>query len=126
MGEVTRIRGHAAVYDRVDRTGDVMRRGLFGALRPVPLLAQHRGPPVGTIAAIGEDALGVWIEATIEDAAAARLVRGRGLAGLSVGYRPVTTRQGAWREIVAAELIEVSLVAQPAQPAARVEWISSD
>ena len=73
MGEVTRIRGHAAVYDRVDRTGDVMRRGLFGALRPVPLLAQHRGPPVGTIAAIGEDALGVWIEATIEDAAAARL-----------------------------------------------------
>ena len=121
-----RIRGHAAIYDRVDRMGDVLRRGLFGALRPVPLLAQHRGAPVGTVAAIGEAAQGVWIEASVDDPATARLVRARGLAGLSVGYRPQRTRQGAWREIFAAELVEVSLVAQPAQPAARIEEISED
>jgi len=123
---VTRIRGHAAVYDRVDRAGDVIRRGAFGAPGAVPLLMQHRGEPVGTIEAIGEDARGLWIAARVDDAEAARLVRCGALPGLSVGYRPVGTRQGAWREILAAELVEVSLVAQPAQALARVETISDD
>ncbi|WEK44204.1 MAG: HK97 family phage prohead protease [Candidatus Sphingomonas colombiensis] len=126
MDEVTRIRGHAAVFDRVDRAGDVMRRGAFGAPAPVPLLMQHRGAPVGVIEAIREDARGLWIEATVDDAEAARLVRGGALPGLSVGYRATATRQGAWREILAAELVEVSLVARPAQPAARAEVFSND
>lgn len=126
MGEVTRIRGHAAIYDRVDRVGDVIRRGAFGTPRPVPLLMQHRGLPIGTIAAIGEDAAGLWIEAAVDDALAARLTRTGALPGLSVGYRAMATRQGAWREILAAELIEVSLVARPAQPAARVDLITGD
>ncbi|MFW2850567.1 HK97 family phage prohead protease [Sphingomonas sp. TX0543] len=126
MGEVTRIRGYAAVYDRVDRAGDVIRRGAFGAPAVVPLLMQHRGAPVGTIATIAEDARGLWIEAAVAREDAARLVRAGALPGLSVGYRATATRQGAWREILAAQLFEVSLVARPAQPAARVELIPGD
>lgn len=118
-----RIRGHAAIFDRVDRMGDVMRRGVFADARAVPLLRQHRGPPVGDIHRIAEDARGLWIEAEVRDPAVARLVRGGALRGLSVGYRATATRQGAWREILAAELAEVSLVAQPAQPDARVAQV---
>lgn len=118
-----RIAGYAAVFDRVDRAGDVMRRGAFADAGPVPLLMQHRGAPVGSVIAIGEDARGLRVEARIEDGAVARLVRARALPGLSVGYRARAVRQGAWRAILRADLVEVSLVAVPMQPAARIETI---
>jgi phage head maturation protease len=53
----------------------------------------------------------------------ARLVRCGALRGLSVGYRALATQQGAWREVLRARLIEVSLVAVPMQAAARVEAV---
>ena len=118
-----RIEGYAAVWDRVDRAGDVMRRGAFGAVAAVPLLWNHRGGAVGTIAAIGEDATGLRIEARVDDAEAARLVRAGALAGLSVGYRPRIVRQGAHRELVRVDLAEVSLVAVPMQALARIATV---
>jgi HK97 family phage prohead protease len=128
VGEVIRpairIEGYAAVFDRVDRAGDVMRRGAFADAGAVPLLWQHRGPPVGMLTAIGEDARGLRVVAEVGDGEVARLVRGGALRGLSVGYRATRVRQGAWREVLAATLAEVSLVAVPMQPAARVETIS--
>ena len=54
----------------------------------------------------------------------AALVRAGALTGLSVGYRALSAKQGAWRTIARAALIEVSLVAQPMQPGARVDWIA--
>ncbi|MDR6788914.1 HK97 family phage prohead protease [Sphingomonas sp. BE138] len=119
-----RIVGYAAVFDRVDRAGDVMRRGAFAGAGAVPLLMQHRGAPVGAVIDIGEDARGLRVAAQVDDQEVARLVRARALPGLSVGYRARAVRQGAWREILRAELIEVSLVAVPMQPAARVEAIT--
>lgn len=118
-----RIQGYAAVFDRVDRAGDVFRAGVFADALPVPLLMQHRGAPVGEIWAIGEDARGLWIEACVTDPETARLVRGGGLRGLSVSYRATSVRQGARREVLRASLAEVSLVAVPMQPAARVEAV---
>ena len=124
MGEVSiRIQGYAAVFDRVDRAGDVFRAGVFADALPVPLLGQHRGAPVGEICAIGEDARGLWIEAVVADLEVARLVRAGALRGLSVGYRALAVQQGAWREILRARLVEVSLVAVPMQAAARVEAV---
>lgn len=119
-----RIAGYAAVFDAVDRAGDVIRRGAFAGTGLVPLLMQHRGAPVGAIVAIGEDVRGLRVEAQVADDAVARLVRARALSGLSVGYRARVVQQGAWRAILRAELVEVSLVAVPMQPAARVETIS--
>ncbi|WP_321163172.1 HK97 family phage prohead protease [Sphingomonas sp. Leaf412] len=118
-----RVTGHAAVFDRVDRAGDVIRRGAFAGAGAVPLLFQHRGRAVGTIEAIGEDARGLRIAATVADAQVARLVARGALPGLSVGYRARVVKQGARREILRADLIEVSLVAVPMQAAARVEAI---
>lgn len=122
-GEGLRITGHAAIYDVVDRAADVFRAGVFAGAAPVPLLWGHRGGAVGEILAIGEGARGLWIEANVVDAGVARLVRSGALRGLSVGYRAVEARQGAWREVLRAELIEVSLVATPMQASARVETV---
>lgn len=115
--------GYAAVFDSVDRAGDVVRAGAFAGAGPVPLLWQHRGGPVGTIEAIGEDARGLRVRGRIEDAALAGLVRSGAVAGLSVGYRTLASRRGALRELLRVDLVEVSLVAQPMQRLARVDTL---
>nr|WP_317128329.1 HK97 family phage prohead protease [Sphingomonas baiyangensis] len=112
--------GYAAIFDVPDRAGDVVRRGAFAAAGRVPLLWQHRGVPVGEIAAIGEDACGLRVRGTITALELAGLVRAGALTGLSIGYRPRRVRQGTYRELIELDLIEVSLVAQPMQRAARI------
>ena len=115
--------GYAAVFDVVDRAGDVMRRGAFAGARVVPLLWQHRGVAVGTLSLVGEDARGLRVEGVVEDLELARLVRSGAVAGLSVGYRATSVRQGARRELLSVSLVEVSLVAVPMQALARVEVV---
>lgn len=119
-----RFAGYAAVFDAVDRAGDVMRRGAFAGAGTVPLLWQHRGDPVGVIEAIGEDARGLRVAGRVEDPALAALVRGGAMAGLSVGYRAIEARQGAYRELASVALVEVSLVAVPMQALARIDMVS--
>ncbi|MDE0879111.1 MAG: HK97 family phage prohead protease [Sphingomonas bacterium] len=125
--QAVRFEGYAAVFDHVDRAGDVIRAGAFAAIgsgaETVPLLVQHQGGAVGVIEAIGEDARGLRVAGRIDDPAVAALVRGGALAGLSVGYRPVAVRQGARRELTRVALVEVSLVAVPMQALARVDVI---
>lgn len=121
-----RFAGYAAVFDRVDRGGDVVRRGAFGAPGAVPLLWQHGGAPVGTIERIGEDAKGLRVIGRIDDPHLAGLVRGGGVKGLSFGYRVRAARHGRVRELTALDLVEVSLVAQPMQPLARVHAVAGD
>jgi hypothetical protein len=116
-----RFAGYAAVFDRVDRAGDVIRAGAFGDVGAVPLLLAHRGEPVGAIEAIGEDARGLRVAGVVEEPGLARLVRGGAVAGLSVGYRPLAVRQGARRELLRVALVEVSLVAVPMQAWARID-----
>lgn len=118
-----RFTGYAALFDRVDRAGDVFRVGAFAGAGTVPLLWQHRGAPVGVLSAVAEDARGLRVEGVIDEPEAARLVRGRAVAGLSVGYRAVSARQGGRRELLRVRLVEVSLVAVPMQPLARVELL---
>lgn len=114
-----KFEGYAVRWNRVDRAGDVFRKGAF-ADGKVPLLWQHRGEPVGR-ATVSEDDDGLHVFGELSNDNVARLVRGGALEGLSVGYRPRVVQQGAWREIVAADLVEVSLVAQPMQPGARID-----
>ena len=117
--------GYAAMFGVVDRAGDVFRVGAFDAVRPVPLLWQHKGAPVGAITAIGADACGLRVAGRVDDARVAALVRWGGLTGLSVGCRARAVRQGARRELLAVDLIEVSLVAVPMQRCARVDFVGA-
>ncbi|OMJ33705.1 peptidase U35 [Sphingomonas sp. Sph1(2015)] len=112
--------GYAAIWDRMDRAGDVMRRGAFAGAGDVPLLWQHRGAAMGHITAMAEDDTGLSVEGMVDDPVLAALVRSGAVAGLSVGYRPRVVHQGAARAILSAELIEISLVTVPMQPLARV------
>lgn len=109
--------GYAALFDRVDRAGDVFRAGAFADATSVPLLRNHRGPPIGAVT-VREDGRGLKVEG------AADVVRLGD--GLSVGFRATRVRHGARRELLGVRLVEVSLVAMPMQPGARVETIFNE
>jgi len=122
-----RFAGYAAVFDRPDSGGDVVRKGAFvEALKragEVPLLLQHKGRPVGRVEHLSEDKRGLRVIARVEDKRAGALVR-RGLKGLSFGYRVREARAGAGvRELTSLDLVEVSLVARPMQKLARVHAV---
>jgi HK97 family phage prohead protease len=126
-GKRLRFAGYASVFDHIDKGGDVVRRGAFAAslqrAGPVPLLWQHRSDaPIGHIEKLEEDQRGLRVVGCVTHPAAAALVERGALSGLSFGYRVEAARggRGAVRELVALDLAEVSLVAQPMQPLARV------
>ena len=124
-----RFAGYAAVFDRPDKGGDIVRKGAFlRALEragDVPLLWQHKpGAVIGRIEHLSEDKRGLRVIAAVGDARAAGLL-GRGkVDGLSFGYRVREAKgAGAHRELVELDLVEVSLVANPMQPKARVHAV---
>jgi HK97 family phage prohead protease len=83
-------------------------------------LWQHDGAPVGVIERLAEDKRGLRVIGRVETPELAAAVAKGAVTGLSFGYR-VTHAQGVTRrEIKALELLEVSLVASPMQPLARV------
>ncbi|WP_375397142.1 HK97 family phage prohead protease [uncultured Sphingomonas sp.] len=121
---MTRFAGYAAVFDRVDRGGDVVRAGAIRVPGTVPLLWQHRGAPVGTIERVEEDATGLRVIGRVDDATLAPLVAAGAVSGLSFGYRVrASTRRGV-RELTDLDLVEISLVARPMQPLARVHAVA--
>ena len=122
-----RFAGYAAIFDRPDRGGDVIRPGAFkSALRRgnhVPLLWQHeRGHVIGRIETLEEDRRGLRVIAMLDDAKLAAGLESGTLGGLSFGYRVRDGRPGrqSQRELIDLDLVEVSLVTIPMQPLARV------
>ena len=124
-----RFAGYAAVFDRPDGGGDIIRRGAFlESLRKaseVPLLWQHKAARVlGRIEHLSEDKRGLRVIAAVGDARASRLLGSGKVDGLSFGYRVREAKSaGAHRELVELDLVEVSLVANPMQPKARVHAV---
>jgi uncharacterized protein len=124
-----RFAGYAAVFDRVDRGGDVIRRGAFAGARAVPLLWQHKPDAViGTVEYLREDARGLRVIGRLNArTGAAReaevLLRDGAVSGLSFGYRVREASDGRPRELRALDLVEVSLVTFPMQPLARVHAV---
>jgi hypothetical protein len=125
-----RFAGYAAVFDRPDRGGDVVRAGAFArALKrgagSVPLLWQHEtGRPIGRIDYLREDKRGLRVIARLSESAqgreAAALLEEGAVSGLSFGYRVREAKGSEPRELIDLDLVEVSLVTLPMQPKARV------
>jgi phage head maturation protease len=64
--------------------------------------------------------------ASVGDVRASRLLGGGKIDGLSFGYRVREAKSvGGLRELVELDLVEVSLVANPMQPKARVHAVES-
>jgi len=132
-----RFAGYAAIFDAVDRGGDVVRPGAFARaveLGPaaVPLLWQHEArKPIGRIETIAEDARGLRVVGRLSPRSAAgreaaALLRDGAVGGLSFGYRVRGEKRGTNRELTDLDLVEVSLVTFPMQPAARVIAIAEE
>jgi hypothetical protein len=126
-----RFAGYAAVFDRPDKGGDIIRKGAFAkALEragEVPLLWQHKaGAVIGRIEHLSEDSRGLRVIASVGDARTSRLLGGGRVDGLSFGYRVRKAKSGAgFRELVELDLVEVSLVANPMQAKARVHAVET-
>jgi hypothetical protein len=90
-----RFAGYAAVFDRVDRGGDVIRAGAFDVSGSVPLLWHHRGAPVGVVERVEPDARGLRVIGRIDDPALAGMVRGGGVSGEPGGAADAAARAGA-------------------------------
>ena len=130
-GEI-RFAGYAAVFDRPDDGGDIIRKGAFlESLKragEVPLLWQHKaGRVLGRIEHLSEDKRGLRVIARLDGGAEGRrvgaLLRSGKLGGLSFGYRVREARSGAHRELIDLDVVEVSLVAKPMQRLARVHAV---
>lgn len=132
-GRGVRFAGYAAVFDRVDSGGDVIRKGAFAASlargEALPLLWQHKaGAVIGRIETITEDRRGLRVIGSLgagsEAARAGALLACGKLDGLSFGYRVGRAeRANGVRELHELELVEVSLVASPMQKLARVHAV---
>lgn len=124
-----RFAGYAAVFDHVDRGGDVVRNGAFAGAGVVPLLWEHKPEAViGTVESLREDARGLRVIGRVSGRTAAgreaaAALRDGGLSGLSFGYRVREASDGTPRELRALDLVEVSLVRFPMQPLARVHAV---
>lgn len=128
-----RFAGYAALFDKVDRGGDVVRRGAFARAvkagpRGVPLLWQHLpGKPIGRIETLAEDARGLRVIGRLSTSGggreAAALLKDGAIGGLSFGYKVRGKRHGRHRELTDVDLVEVSLVTFPMQPGARVHAV---
>jgi hypothetical protein len=130
------IEGYAALFGLADREGDVVRAGAFrdslAAKRDLPMLVRHDPRLVAGVWRIAEeDARGLFVAGEIRRDAVAghlamRLVQ-RGVDGLSIGFRTRAARPLTHgRELIAVDLIEISIVPTPMAPRARFARVETD
>ena len=108
-----RFAGYAAIFDRVDRGGDIIRPGAFGVFpegATLPLLWQH-DPLRRTATRAGREAAG--------------MLAGAGMKGLSFGYRVKRAAGAKPRELLELDVAEISLVTAPMQELARVHLVQA-
>jgi len=128
-----RFAGYAALFGRRDANRDAIRPGAFArtlAARrdPLPLFWQHRPDQrIGWIDHIAEDERGLRVVAGIDnpEGGAGRALRRGAVTGLSFGFQTrhaEYTPQG--RDLLAIDLLEVSLVTHPVQHGARVHLLA--
>ena len=130
-----RIVGYASLFGVRDLAGDVVEKGAFARsldrrpARDIAMLHQHAADAaIGRWDVVTEDDTGLFVMGRIlstrpTGAYAAALVRAGVLDGLSIGFRTVRAVDDpahAIRRLVEIDLLEISLVAFPMLPAARL------
>jgi phage prohead protease, HK97 family len=130
---VLRFAGYAALFGRRDAARDTIRPGAFARTLaerrdPLPLFWQHRPEQrIGWVEAASEDERGLRVIAAIDnpDGAAGGALRRGAVTGLSFGFVARESRRAReGRELLAVDLLEVSLVTHPMQHGARVHLLS--
>jgi len=132
------LAGYASRFDQTDLSGDRVRRGAFAASRLVrtdnlPMLFNHEtDTPIGVWDHVVEDEVGLFVRGRLFLGApnadrAARLIETGSVSGLSIGFRTLrhNRRADGGRDLFDIELWEVSIVAFPMLPSARLTEIGS-
>lgn len=128
------ITGLAWPYSGPDMVGDSIVPGAFGELpSTLPILWSHdQAQVIGVWESIAETAEGLTVKGRllVNDVARARevraLIQAGAVTGLSIGFRATQAdRTTKGRTIQALELFEVSAVAIPSHPGARISTIKS-
>lgn len=124
------ISGIAWPFGSADRVGDVIEKGAFAsAAVPLPMLDTHdQAKAVGVWDEISETPEGLSVKGRllIDDVKRARevraLIQAGAMRGLSIGFasRKAFPRTGGGRTIKDLDLMEISIVAIPAHPGARI------
>ena len=127
-----RFAGYAAIFNRIDKGGDIIRPGAFGDLaegKSLPLLWQHDPrQQIGRVDYVREDRRGLRVVGNISTATrigreAAALLSSASVKGLSFGYRVKRAVGKQPRELLDLDVAEISLVTFPMQPLARVHLV---
>lgn len=127
--DIKRIAGYAAIFDKLDKGGDIIRHGAFDALNiGIPLLWQHNPQrPIGSIDYLQVDKRGLRVIASLLENAQARdaaeMLQSGAVTGLSFGYRVHRSRGSKPRELLVLDVAEISLVTFPMQPLAKVHLV---
>lgn len=131
-GDKGTFSGYASVFNGVDSYGDTIVPGAYkktlkNRQRPVMMRWQHYGPVIGKWTAMGEDEKGLWMEGELTPghslaADVYASMKHGAVNGLSIGFRPVQVRElgDGRRELKEIDLVEVSIVEEPADLSARV------
>ena len=139
LEETGEFAGYASIFDVIDNHKDVVLRGAFRRSlsnrdEPVKLLWQHKmEEPVGIITDLHEDQYGLYMKGKLLlDVSKAReaysLVKNGAVKGLSIGYRPVRYQydpETGVRELLQVDLVEISLVTNPANDYAEVNEVKA-
>jgi HK97 family phage prohead protease len=135
-GDAWEVSGYASTYDR-DLGDDVVIPGAFQksltAGRPVRFLYSHDPSQVlGTVQELKEDEKGLFGRFKISQTALGKdvhtLLKDGALDSFSIGYLPTDfehDRKAGVRKLTEVELLEVSVVAMPMNPAAVVTGVKA-
>ncbi len=125
-----RIAGYAAIFDQIDKGGDIIRYCAFDHIATdIPLLWQHDPQQkIGRIDYLKVDRRGLRVIASLSAdnsmaAEASQLLRSGAVNGLSFGYHVQESRGEKPRELLNLDVAEISLVTFPMQPLAMVHLI---
>jgi HK97 family phage prohead protease len=134
------ISGYASIFNEVDYHNDVIIKGAFAKSiarhkegRRVKLLWQHdQSKPIGVVSSICEDEKGLLVEANVNNTISQgreviSLIRQEALDAFSIGFNVAKSSIDAkgYRNILEADLWEVSVVTFPANVMARIDQCNS-
>lgn len=127
------ITGLASVFGTPDLTGDIVHKGAFATARaPIPMLASHdQADVVGVWDELRETSEGLQVKGRLLVAEVARaaevraLIQAGAMGGLSIGYIATKSagRRGGGRDLFTVDLKEVSVVAVPMHPDAKITQV---
>lgn len=131
-----RITGYASVFGGIDSYGDRIAEGAYERTlanrdRPVQMRWNHFGPIIGKWTLIQEDDRGLYVEGELtpghsQASDTAALLKHKAIDGLSIGYFVRDSEmEGPVNVLKEIELIEISVVEEPADLAARISDVKA-